>query len=59
MREGGISNASFINRLKANKEDRLAWEINELKPYFFTLTLKPLRKFIQFIKANLKDYSKV
>ena len=59
MRLGGISNSSVINRLKANKEDRLAWEINGLKPYFFTLTLKPIRKLIQFIKANLKNYNKV
>ena len=49
MRTGGASNASFRNRLKANKEDRQAWQINGLKPYFFTLYLKPLRKIFQFI----------
>ena len=49
MRTGGASNASFKNRLKANKEDREAWKINGLKPYFFTLYLKPLRKIFQFI----------
>ena len=49
MRVGGMSNASLNNRLRANKEDRLAWKLNGLKPNFFTLYLKPLRKFHQFI----------
>mgnify|MGYP000497006826 CR=1 FL=1 len=49
MRAGGVSNASIKNRIKANQEDRLAWKINNLRPYFFTLLLKPLRKFKQFI----------
>lgn len=50
MRIGGQSNASVKNRVKANNEDRLAWKLNGLKPYFFTLTLKPLRKITQFLK---------
>ncbi len=49
MRAGGISNASVSNRVKANKEDRLAWRLNGLKPYFFTLYLKPIRKVFQFL----------
>lgn len=49
MRAGGMSNASFRNRLKANNEDREAWKINGLKPYFFTTWLKPIRKITQFI----------
>ena len=49
MRAGGMSNASLRNRLRANREDRLAWKLNGLKPYFFTLYLKPLRKITQFI----------
>jgi glycosyltransferase involved in cell wall biosynthesis len=49
MRAGGVSNASLWNRLRANREDRLAWKLNGLKPYFFTLYLKPLRKITQFI----------
>ena len=49
MRNGGASNASFRRRLYANREDRLAWKINNLKPYFFTLYLKPIRKIFQFI----------
>ena len=49
MRVGGKSTGSLINRLIANREDCLAWRINGLKPHFFTLILKPLRKIKQFI----------
>ena len=49
MRTGGVSNASMQHRIDANKEDRLAWKMNNLKPYFFTLYLKPIRKIFQFI----------
>ena len=49
MRQGGKSTGSIKNRLIANREDRLAWRLNELKPHFFTLILKPLRKLNQFI----------
>lgn len=48
MRVGGKSNESVKNRLNANIEDRKAWEDNCVKPYFFTLILKPLRKISQF-----------
>ncbi|NUM49605.1 MAG: glycosyltransferase [Flavobacteriales bacterium] len=48
MRMGGKSNKSIFNRIKANTEDRKAWVVNGLKPYFFTLYLKPLRKITQF-----------
>jgi len=50
MRTGGQSNVSFKNRLKANKEDRLAWQINGLKPGLFTHIRKPLSKISQFFK---------
>lgn len=49
MRAGGISNSSVQNRLRANREDQLAWQLNDLKPFFFTFWLKPLRKITQFI----------
>ena len=49
MRTGGMSNASLRNRFRANREDRMAWELNGLKPYFFTLYLKPFRKIFQFL----------
>lgn len=49
MRVGGFSNARIANRIKANKEDRKAWEINGLQPSPFTLWLKPFRKIFQFV----------
>lgn len=48
MRMGGASNASISNRINANLEDREAWRKNNLKPSFYTLYLKPLRKLLQF-----------
>ncbi len=50
MRVGGKSNVSLKNRIRANNEDRKAWIINGLKPKFYTLYAKPLRKIIQLIK---------
>lgn len=50
MRVGGKSNLTLKNRIIANKEDRLAWKLNNVKPYFYTLYLKPLRKIIQLFK---------
>lgn len=49
MRTGGMSNASFSNRLKANREDREAWRLNAIQPFFFTLFLKPFRKILQYV----------
>jgi hypothetical protein len=49
MRIGGASNRSIRNRVLANKGDRMAWEVNQLKPYWFTLYMKPLRKITQFL----------
>jgi len=49
MRTGGVSNASIKNRLKANHMDRKAWKVNDLKPYPWTLAMKPLRKLGQWI----------
>lgn len=49
MRTGGMSNATLGNRMRANREDREAWRINNISPYFFTIPFKPLRKVLQFI----------
>jgi glycosyltransferase involved in cell wall biosynthesis len=48
MRVGGASNRSLAARLAANRMDRRAWEINELKPYPWTFMMKPLRKVGQY-----------
>lgn len=49
MRVGGMSNESFKNRIRANREDKKAWDVNGLNPHAFTLILKPLRKIVQYV----------
>jgi glycosyltransferase involved in cell wall biosynthesis len=49
MRVGGKSNASLMNRINANREDRLAWKLNGLEPGLLTLAFKPLSKIRQFL----------
>lgn len=49
MRVGGQSNLSLENRIIANREDRKAWKVNGLKPRFYTLTWKPIRKIFQYL----------
>lgn len=48
MKAGGASNGSWKNRLQAHREDTLAWQLNGLKPRFYTSWMKPLRKVHQF-----------
>ncbi len=48
MRVGGKSNRTLLNRILANVEDRKAWQINEIKPRFYTLLFKPLSKILQY-----------
>ena len=50
MRVGGKSNVSIKNRLNANKEDFMAWRINNLKPPFGFRIIKPLSKLNQFFR---------
>jgi glycosyltransferase len=52
MRVGGMSNVSLKNRLTANRMDRKAWDVNELKPYPWTLLLKPMRKISQWWRRS-------
>ncbi|MDF7819737.1 glycosyltransferase family 2 protein [Runella sp. MFBS21] len=49
MRIGGVSNSTISNRFDANKNDRRAWTLNDLHPYWFTTWLKPIRKVLQFV----------
>jgi len=50
MRTGGASNSTFLNRIRANKEDGLAWTKNQLNKPMFVRIKKPLQKAIQFFK---------
>ena len=55
MRTGGVSNASFANRIKANRMDREAWRVNGIKPRPWTLWMKPLRKIHQYFVEHRKS----
>lgn len=48
MRIGGKGNVTLMNRLRANAEDKKAWEINDLKPPSFIRFRKPLSKLRQY-----------
>lgn len=48
MRMGGTSNSSIMNRIRANKEDGLAWTKNQLNKPLFVRIKKPLQKIRQF-----------
>ncbi len=50
MRAGGVSNATLTNRLRANRQDRLAWSVNGLTPYPWTIFMKPVRKLPQYLR---------
>jgi glycosyltransferase len=54
MRTGGVSNSSFSNRIAANRMDRKAWRVNELRPKYWTLYAKPVRKIGQWFKPGAK-----
>ena len=48
MRAGGVSNATWRNRFRANRMDRRAWTVNGMRPYPGTVWLKPLRRLGQW-----------
>jgi glycosyltransferase involved in cell wall biosynthesis len=52
MRNGGTSTASLKHRYRANMEDRKAWKINQLQPYWYTLWMKPIAKIVQLFKKT-------
>lgn len=52
MRTGGTSNATLGNRLQAHLMDWKAWRVNALRPYLWTLPMKPLSKIAQWFVRN-------
>jgi len=52
MTAGGKSNNGFYSRIKGILDDKIAWEVNNIKPYIFTLLLKRLYKIPQFFQAK-------
>lgn len=57
MREGGESNRSFANILKANKECYLSWKLNSLSMSPLTIPLKLLWKLSQIVIPSLVEGS--
>ena len=55
MRNQGMSNASLTNRLKANRNDRLAWRVNGIRPRPWTLVAKPVRKVGQWFTQGSRS----
>lgn len=53
MRTGGNSDGDLSRRIRANQEDKASWTVNGLRPYWFTLLLKPFRKIGQFIPRKV------
>lgn len=49
MRSGGTSNRSIRNRIRAHMEDYRAWSFNGIKPKWYTIVLKPIRKVLQYL----------
>ena len=52
MRNEGMSNASVMNRIKANRNDRQAWRVNHIRPRPWTLIAKPLGKVGQWLTVD-------
>lgn len=50
MRTGGASNVTMKARIAANRMDRRAWKINGLRPWPWTIMMKPLRKLVQYVR---------
>jgi glycosyltransferase involved in cell wall biosynthesis len=49
MRIGGASNGSLSQRMWANREDALAWELNNIPKPRFLRIMKPMKKLFQYI----------
>lgn len=52
MRNQGNSDGGFIKRFRSLQEDYSAWKKNNLRPAFYTIPLKPLRKLSQLWVKN-------
>lgn len=50
MLTGGISNKNIFNHVSGNKNDFKAMKMHKLSAPFIAIVLKPLQKFIQYLK---------
>lgn len=53
MCAGGKSNNGFQSRLNGIIDNKIAWKVNGLSPFFFTLFFKRIQKIPQFLQARL------
>ncbi len=53
MRTGGVSNATWTNRIRANRQCKQAWKVNEMKPMPWTLLAMPISKIGQFFFTRI------
>jgi len=59
MRAGGESNSSLKTRFFAHHMDRKAWSVNGLKPYPWTVHIKPIRKIPQWFAPYFSKETKL
>ena len=52
MRAGGASNASLKSRLATIQMANLSWQVNDLKPWPWTLTFRLLSKIVQYTRVT-------
>jgi glycosyltransferase involved in cell wall biosynthesis len=52
MSAGGRSNNGLQSRLNGIIDNKVAWKVNNLSPFFFTLFFKRIRKLPQFFMAK-------
>ena len=52
MRAGGASNASLKSRLSTIQMANLSWQVNDLKPWPWTLTFRLLSKIVQYTRVQ-------
>ncbi|MBM4314877.1 MAG: glycosyltransferase [Deltaproteobacteria bacterium] len=52
MRAGGASNASLKSRLATIQMANLSWQVNDLKPWPWTLTFRLLSKIVQYTRVH-------
>lgn len=52
MSAGGTSDCGLSSRIQGVVDNKIAWEVNDMKPPFYTVYWKKLRKIPQFIAAK-------
>jgi glycosyltransferase involved in cell wall biosynthesis len=57
MNVGGKSNSSLKARFDAISDNKIAWRVNNIRPRFFTLFLKRLRKIPQYFIGKFYQFN--